>query len=83
MAHRAALADILRIEDERAREFEQQLAREFEERRFVAALIDNSQSLPMLGDDFEKADDLIRDDSFWPVVGMKTRPEFLFLRREE
>jgi hypothetical protein len=83
LAHRAALADILRIEDERAREFEQQLAREFEERRFVAALIDNSQSLPMLGDDFEKADDLIRDDSFWPVVGMKTRPEFLFLRREE
>lgn len=83
IAHRAALFDILRIEDARAKEFEQQLTREFEERRFVAALIDNGQSLPMLGDDFEKTDVLIRDDSFWPVVGMKTRPEFLFLRREK
>lgn len=82
-AHRAALADILRIEDARAKELDSQLSEEFRSRHFVAALIDNSHSLPMLGDDFERADDLIRDDSFWPVVGVKTRPSILFVRSED
>ncbi len=83
MAHHAALADILRTGDARAEEFRIQLDEEFRERRFTAALLNNSQLLPMLGDDFEKADDLIRDESFWPVVGMKTRPAYLFIRRED
>ncbi|MEZ4654593.1 MAG: glycosyltransferase family 39 protein [Candidatus Eisenbacteria bacterium] len=82
-AHRAAIDDIMRTHDAHAKELEAQLPREVEDRKFVAALVDNGLMLPLLGDSFHKEPDLIRDDSFWPVVGMKTRPAFLFVREED
>jgi hypothetical protein len=81
-AHRAALDDILRVGDERAEQFRTDLIEQIAERRFVAALVGNSAFVPLLGEGFRRERELIEDETFFPVVGMKMRPNFLFVREE-